>query len=139
MTPRKLATFAALALVVLTLASCFAAFTASATVPGNNIGDNESTVTADNLRPAECTMTVTSILAGSGTFSATSQYQLVLGSGSADTVTLQKNDCFVGGGPTTGGTYDNVTGPTPGATNGDQCVVTTNATVKRCTIVATRP
>jgi hypothetical protein len=83
-------------------------------------------------------MTVTSVIAGSGTFSATAQYQLVLGSSAKDTVTLQPNDCFVGGGPTSG-SKDNVSGPLPGATNGDQCVVTSGASTVRCTVVATRP
>jgi hypothetical protein len=137
--PRHLTAIAATGLVVLLAGGLYSAYTASATVASGNAGMKESAVVANDLKPSECTMTVTSILSGSGTFTATAQYQLVLGSGAADTVTLQKNDCFIGGGPKTGGTYDHVTGPAPGGTNGDQCVVTANATVKRCTIVATRP
>jgi hypothetical protein len=83
-------------------------------------------------------MTVTSVFGGSGTINATAQYQLVLGSSVKDTVTLQKNDCFVGGGPTSG-SKDSVTGASPASGNGDQCVVTSGATTTRCTVVATRP
>ena len=138
MRPRHLLALAGVGLLVLLAGSFYAAFTASATVGPSALGYQSSTVVANDLKPAECTMTVTSVIAGSGTFSATAQYQLVLGSSAKDTVALQKNDCFVGGGPTSGA-KDNVSGPSPGATNGDQCVVTSGASTTRCTIVATRP
>jgi hypothetical protein len=136
--PRHLLLAAGVALIALLLASGYSAYTASATVSASSLNEFESAINVDNFRPPECTMTITSILSGSGTFSATAQFQLVLGSSAADTVTLQKNDCFIGGGPTTG-TRDSVTGPAPGPTNGDQCIVNALATVTRCTIVATRP
>jgi hypothetical protein len=136
--PRHLLLVAGLALIALLLASGYSAYTASATVSASSLNEFESAINVDNFRPPECTMTITSILSGSGTFSATAQFQLVLGSAARDIVTLQKNDCFIGGGPTTG-TRDTVTGPAPGATNGDQCIVNALATVTRCTIVATRP
>lgn len=136
--PRHLLLAAGLALIALLLASGYSAYTASATVSASSLNEFESAINVDNFRPPECTMTVTSILSGSGTFSATAQFQLVLGSSASDTVILQKNDCFIGGGPTTG-IRDTVTGPPPGPTNGDQCIVTAGATVTRCTIVATRP
>ena len=135
---RRLSRLAALGLVALLAANAYTAYTASNTVPATQLGKTSSTVSADNLKPPECTMIVTSVLAGSGTFSASAQFQLVLGSGSRDVVTLQKNDCFVGGGPTIA-PKDSVTGPSPGGSNGDQCIVTSGATVTRCTIVATRP
>jgi hypothetical protein len=137
-TARRLFSVAALGLVALLAAHAFTAYTASNSVPTTQLGNTSSTVLANNLKPPECTMTVTSVLAGAGTFSATAQFQLVLGSGSRDVVTLQKNDCFVGGGPTIA-PRDSVTGPSPGGSNGDQCIVTSGATVTRCTIVATRP
>jgi hypothetical protein len=111
---------------------------ASNTVPTSNNGTAISAIGPNDVKPPECTMTVTSILTGSGTFSATAQNQLVLGSPSADTVSLQKNDCFVGGGPTSG-SLDRVTGTTPASSNGDQCIVTAGATTIRCTVVAMRP
>ncbi len=136
--PRRLFQLAALGFVALLAAHAYSAYTASNTVTTSSLGQSSSTVTANNLKPPECTMTVTSIASGTGTFSASAQFQLVVGSSSADTVTLQKNDCFVGGGPTSG-TRDSVTGPAPGSSNGDQCVVNSLATVTRCTVVANRP
>src|SRR5689334_14787635 len=138
MKPRHLVTLAGIALVVLLAGSFYAAYTASATVGASSVGYQSSTVAPNDLKPAECTMNVTSVIAGNGTIDATAQYQLVLGSTGRDIVTLQKNDCFVGGGPTTG-TKDSVTGATPASSNGDQCIVTSGASVSRCTIVATRP
>jgi len=137
MRPRHLLALAGIGLLGLLAGSFYSAFTASATVGPSALGYQSSTVVANDLKPAECTMTVTSVIAGSGTFSATAQYQLVLGSSAKDTVTLQKNDCFVGGGPTSGA-KDSVTGAT-GSSNGDQCVVTSGASTTRCTVVATRP
>ena len=136
--PRLLFQSAALGFVAFLLAQVYGAYTASNTVLASQIGRSSTSITANDLKPPECTMTVTSIASGTGTFNATAQFQLVVGSSAQDIVTLQKNDCFVGGGPTSGST-DKVTGPAPGPTNGDQCVVTAAATVIRCTIVATRP
>ena len=138
MRPRHLLVLAGVGLLVLFAGSFYSAFTASATVGVSALGYQSSTVVPNDLKPAECTMTVTSVIAGSGTFNATAQYQLVLGSSVKDTVTLQKNDCFVGGGPTSGA-KDSVTGASPASGNGDQCVVTSGATLTRCTLVATRP
>jgi len=136
--PRHLFALAGVLLLVLVAGSFYAAFAASATVPASSVGYQSSTVTPNDLKPSECTMTVTSVLGGSGTINATAQNQLVLGSSAKDTVSLQKNDCFVGGGPTSG-SKDSVTGASPASGNGDQCIVTSGATVTRCTIVATRP
>jgi hypothetical protein len=116
----------------------YSAYTASATVGASVVGYQSSTVVANDLKPAECTISVTSVLGGSGTITATAQNQLVLGSSVKDTVTLLKNDCFVGGGPTSG-VKDAVTGASPASGNGDQCIVTSGATLTRCTLVATRP
>jgi hypothetical protein len=135
MRPRHLFTVAVVALIVLVVVSGYDAFTASSTVAANKVGLQSSTFDVTNLRPPECTGTVTSIKAGTGTFSATATKQLVLGSSSRDVVTLLANDCFVGGGPTTGA-RDKVTGVSGG---GDQCVVNSGATVSNCTVVATRP
>jgi hypothetical protein len=135
MRPRHLVIVAVGALVVLIVASGYDAFTASSTVAASHVGLKESTFSVANLEPSECTVSVTSLKAGSGTFSATAENQLVLGSSSRDVVTLMKDDCFVGGGPTTG-TRDKVTGVKNG---GDQCVVNSGATLSNCTAVAYRP
>jgi hypothetical protein len=135
--PRHLFALAGALLLVLVTGSFYAAFTASATVAPSSVGYQSSAFSVANLKPTECTNSITSVVAGSGTINATAQNQLVLGSSSADTVTLQKNDCFVGGGPTSG-TKDSVTGQN-GSNNGDQCIVTSGASVTRCTLVATRP
>jgi hypothetical protein len=139
MSPRHVLALAGVLLLVLVTGSFYAAYTASATVGGSAVGYQASSFSPNDLKPAECTMTVTSVLAGSGTINATAQNQLVLGSSAADTVNLQKNDCFVGGGPTTGTNKDDVTGATPAGGNGDQCIVAAGASLKRCTLVATRP
>jgi len=137
MRPRHLVTLAALALVALVAASAFDAYTASSTVAASKVGLKESAFSVTNLKPSACTVSVTTLLTGSGTFNATAQNQLVLGSSSKDTVTLEKNDCFVGGGPTTG-TRDKVTGAS-GSSNGDQCIVNSGATVSKCTVVEDSP
>jgi hypothetical protein len=136
--PRHILALAAVGLLVLLAGGFYAAYTASATVAVSSVGYQSSTVSPNDLKPAECTMTVTSVLAGSGTINASAQFQLVLGSSAKDTVTLQKNDCFVGGGPTSG-SQDAVTGATPASGNGDQCVVAAGVNPTRCTVVATRP
>lgn len=135
--PRHLFALAGLLLLVLAAGSFYAAFTASATVAPSSVGYQSSAFSLSNLVPTECTVSITSLVAGSGVINATAQNQLVLGSSAKDTVTLQKNDCFVGGGPTSG-TKDSVTGPN-GSSNGDQCIVASGASLTRCTLVATRP
>ena len=135
--PRHLAAAAAAALVVLLAGGFYAAYTASATVDPSAVGYSSSAVGPNDLKPSECTMTVTSVLAGSGTISATAQFQLVLGSSAKDTVSLQKNDCYVGGGPTSG-QRDAITGAN-GSSNGDQCIVPVGVNPTRCTVVANRP
>jgi hypothetical protein len=136
--PRHLYGLAAAGLLVLVAAHAYSAYSASSTVAPGKLGRVSSTVTANNLKPPECTMTVTSIVGGSGNFNATAPFQLVIGSSGKDNVTLLANDCFVGGGPSTGGARDKVTGPNP-TPNGDQCVVNSGANVTRCTVVANRP
>lgn len=135
--PRHLFAVAGVLLLVLVAGSFYAAFTASATVAPSSVGYQSSAFSLGDLVPAECTMSITSVVAGSGTINATAQNQLVLGSSAKDTVTLQKSDCFVGGGPTSG-TKDSVTGAN-GSNNGDQCIVASGVNPTRCTIVATRP
>jgi hypothetical protein len=129
---------AVVALVVLVVASGYDAFTASSTVAASKVGEKESAFTVNDLKPSQCTMTVTSLLVGTsgGTLDATATYQLVLGTKFRDVVLLKADDCFVGGDPTTGGSYDKVTGVSGG---GDQCIITSRATETNCTVVKSSP
>jgi hypothetical protein len=137
-------TAAAAAAGVLVLGGAHAVLTASATVARSPLGYSSSGVAANALKPPECTMTVTSIaVVPTGTsalrpYTASAQFQLVLGTSGTDYVNLAANDCFVGGGPTSA-PQDVVTGAT-GASNGDQCIVATgDRSVVNCTVVANRP
>src|SRR5262249_3790519 len=110
---RRQARHLAALLFLLLLVSAQTTIAGTNAVPATNARSTRSTVDLSSPKPRECAVKLTSILTGSGTFSATAQNQLVLGSQGGDTVALQKNDCFVGGGPASG-TQDRVTGPTPG-------------------------
>jgi Ca2+-binding RTX toxin-like protein len=132
-TVRALFTAAAIGLAAFVLAQALTAFTASASVPSTRLGSVTSSVTANDLKPSECTMTVTSVARGSGTFAATAPSQLVLGSSGNDTITGNSggNDCIVGGAGT-----DTITG----LGTGNECIVSSSTTVVvDCTVVAVRP
>lgn len=115
------------------------AYTAANTVPVTTIGQFTQAIAPSALEPAECIsngVTVTSIVAGSGTITSTAANQLVLGSSSNDTLTDPSFglDCMVGGAGT-----DAFNGLNKG---GDLCVVsaaTPGSAIKKCTVVATRP
>jgi len=141
MRPRHLVWTAGALLAVLVVAGGWDAFTASSTVGASKVGLENSTFNASDLEPDACTVSVTSVVVDDAkagrSFTATAQHQLVLGTQNADTVTLQKNDCFVGGGPTSGGSYDRVTGQSN--SGGDQCIITSRATETNCTVVQRSP
>lgn len=112
------------------------AFTAANTVPATNISQFTQAITPAQLEPSECkaSITVTSIVAGTGTITSTAINQLVLGSSALDTLkdTNFGSACMVGGAGA-----DKFTGQ---GGNGDLCIVSTaHGTVSGCTIVATRP
>ena len=88
---------AALVLVGGTLVS---AFTASNAVPSTRAGEVTDAVTAQKLKPAACaSVTVTSLVTGSGTFAGTASAELLLGSAGVDNISAGGgNDCLVGGG-----------------------------------------
>lgn len=132
-TVRALFSAAALGLVALVVAQALTVYTASATVSPTRLGTASSTVSADDLKPNECTMTVTSIAHGAASFSATAPGQLVLGSSGDDTITGDSGggDCIVGGGGT-----DSITG----IGTGNECIVSSTTTaIVDCTVVAQRP
>ena len=112
------------------------AFTAANTVPATNISQFTQAITPLQLEPSECkaSITVTSIRSGAGAVTATAANQLVLGSSGVDSL----NDggfgtaCMIGGAGA-----DSFQGTTGG---GDLRIVsTTAASIKKCTVVATRP
>jgi|GEM_PF-4038516 len=122
-----------LGLTAFVMAQALTAYTASATVSATQLGRTGTAVTADELKPSECTMTVTSVVAGSGNVSASAGSQLVLGSSGNDTITgnIAGADCIVGGAGT-----DTITG----LGSGNQCIVSSSTTVVTdCTVVAQRP
>jgi hypothetical protein len=114
------------------------AFTASNTVPATNIGQFSQAITPVQLEPAECIsggVTATSIVSGTGTVDATAANQLILGSSSVDSLT----DTFGAGCLVGGAGSDHFQGKNAG---GDLCIVsaaTGGASIKKCTVVATRP
>ena len=106
--------------------------TASTSVATTNLGAQSEAVTANELKPSECTVTVTSITVGSGIFSPNGSNQLVLASSGNDTIVESgSNDCIVGGAG-----VDSVTA----LGSNDQCIVSTSTLlVTGCTVVARRP
>jgi hypothetical protein len=124
------------------------AFTASNTVPATTISQTTQSITPLQLEPAACISTsigggysgfnVTSIVAGSGTVTATAAYQLVLGSSGNDTLSdpnTYGNDCLVGGAGT-----DSISG----WKHHDDLCIPSNATqsggtVTNCGVVAVQP
>ena len=87
------------------VAICFstsvgAAFAASNTVSAGRIGRTTKTITAEALKPSDCsTITVNAIVVGSGTVTGTAADELILGGAAADAITGGAgDDCIVGGG-----------------------------------------
>jgi len=90
-------------LVVLALMSVISAFAANIVVPTTRLTNQASAVTANTLKPAQCSaVTVTSILycpAGGGICNGTNTDELIIGSPNIDTIQGKGgNDCIVGGG-----------------------------------------
>lgn len=141
MKARYLFAAALLGLVVLLAANLASVFAASNPFPSGagKVGApaRNQAIPASQLKPSECTGTVSSVQTVSGTASYGGTNVLVVASSGADTITQNAGSgytCFVGGAG-----VDNFTGRTG---VGDQCIVS-NATpagnIKRCTIVARRP
>lgn len=121
--------------LLLALASGFATtsvLTASATVPTSNLVKNTRPVGAADLRPSDCAaLTLTGIVAGSGTITATTGGQLVLASPGSDTISVAGgNECVVGGAGADSVTVQNGTAV---------CVISAASTQSGCTTVVRRP
>ncbi|MEP7133812.1 MAG: hypothetical protein ABI904_02650 [Chloroflexota bacterium] len=93
----RLVTFGLLALIVISVATAFAA---GITTPSSNVGYASALVTAEDIKPAACNgITLTQIISGSGTLTGTSGNDLIIGSSSADTIDgLGGDDCILSGG-----------------------------------------
>jgi hypothetical protein len=137
--PRHLFLASLAGLILLLLANMVSVFAASNPLPNaGKIGQQSQAVVASQLKPSECTGTVSSIVTVVGTQSFSGANVLVLGSSGVDQITQNAAGagyaCFVGGAGN-----DVFTGRN-GA--GDECVVSTGdpaANITRCTIVARRP
>lgn len=83
-------------LVLFSIGSAFASsliFTSN----NNNISYSHSVPTANDLKPAACTMYISNIITSSGTINGTSGNDLIFGSSGNDTINgLGGNDCIFG-------------------------------------------
>ena len=93
----KLLALGALALIVVSVVSAFAA---GLSVPASNVGQQSVPVTAEDIKPPACaSLYLTSIVSGSGTLTGTAANDLVIGSAGADTIDgLGGDDCILGSG-----------------------------------------
>jgi hypothetical protein len=103
------------AVVTITLVT---SFTASTSVPPSSVGSSAQARLVSQLAPAGCnSLTLTTLVQGTGTFSNSASHALVLGSAGANTITdTGTGNCIIGGGGTnniTGTSTDIcITGPT---------------------------
>jgi Ca2+-binding RTX toxin-like protein len=74
--------------------------TASTVVPASKAGRDTQSIDANDLKPSVCSgITLSGILAGSGTINDNAQPHLVLGSAGVDTIRgMGGDDCILGGG-----------------------------------------
>lgn len=87
-------------MAIVWVASLQVAIGGSNTVPMSRSGSVTRSVTADALKPSQCTLiALTQLIAGSGTVTGSSSSDLVLGSWLADGINAGGgDDCIVGGG-----------------------------------------
>lgn len=89
-----------LATVILLALASILGFTAANFVPASKASDHAQATGADALKPADCAgISLTTIVAGSGTINGTAGNDLNIGSAGADTIDgKQGDDCILGGG-----------------------------------------
>ncbi|MDQ3940047.1 MAG: hypothetical protein M3238_01715 [Actinomycetota bacterium] len=115
-----------LPLVLLGTITLVSALTASNTVPQSRLGNPSDPVTADKLKPSQCSvLTLSGVVAGSGTFAASNANDLVLAGPGADRPDGRGgNDCILGGGGNdtiTGGTGTDICLGGPGSDSFSGC------------------
>ncbi len=137
MRPRHVFLPAALALALLLSANIVAVFAASNPISSTgHVGKRSQAVLASQLRPPECTGTVSSVLVKIGNTSYSGTNVLVVGGSGNDNISQTSGGytCWVGGAGN-----DKFTGV---AGAGDQCIVSNASNlvqIKNCTVVARRP
>lgn len=104
---------AAVGLSVFLAAQMMFAMTAGNTVPASMAGESSVAITANTLKPPECSgITVTTILIGSTLVNGSNESELILGSSGLDTISGSGgDDCILGGAGTdviTGGSGTDV-------------------------------
>ena len=91
---RRLMFFGFIALI---LFSVVAAFAASLIVEPSTVDFDSISVSAEDLKPSTCTMTLTDIIRGAGTITGTGSNELILGSSGNDTIDGGGgDDCILG-------------------------------------------
>jgi Ca2+-binding RTX toxin-like protein len=91
------------ALMTIVVTGVISAVAAGNTVPATRLGDSSQSVTANSLKPSQCSaLNLTNIVVcptTGGTCRGTNANDLILGSPNADNINgRQGNDCIVGGG-----------------------------------------
>lgn len=99
MTGRGVRVLATLAAAVVA-GAVVVAHTAANAVPATRVGTSSAAVTANLLKPSSCaSLTLSTLVTGTGTFSGTAAANLVLGSAGVDRISaLGGSDCVLGGG-----------------------------------------
>jgi Ca2+-binding RTX toxin-like protein len=87
-------------IVLAAVASTGTVVSAGNTVPASSLGQSAQVVSANTLKPSACaSLTLSTVVAGGGTFSGTAAANLMTGSAAVDTMSaVGGNDCLLGGG-----------------------------------------
>jgi Ca2+-binding RTX toxin-like protein len=87
-------------LALLSAVSVFAALAATNTVPDTKAGRWSAPIVPNDLKPSACAgLSLTNLVAGSGTLTGTDQNDLILGGPGADVIDSRGgDDCILGGG-----------------------------------------
>jgi Ca2+-binding RTX toxin-like protein len=87
------------AMLLLILLSIFSAFAAENTVLVSGAEDRSFGISANDLKPSECSaLNLTNIVTGGGSIQGSNGNDLILGSTSSDKINAKKgNDCVLGG------------------------------------------
>lgn len=90
---------AVLLLLLLGVVSLLKAVAAANAVPASRVDQDTFPITANDLKPSRCSsISLSSIVTGSGTFDGTGGDDLILGSAAADTIRGRAgNDCILSG------------------------------------------
>jgi Ca2+-binding RTX toxin-like protein len=100
MSIRTLYRLAGVLLAALVVSSIMSAMAASNSVPKSGLDEISRSITANDLKPAQCdAITLTHLIADTGVVNGTSQNDLILGGSGIDIISGGGgDDCIVGGG-----------------------------------------